>query len=83
MNEACNTQHHHGPFEDAIEEKEMTPGGCNRQKEASNFQQNHGSVKGTLEEEMFPSGWNNQIDPSNTEYYTGPVQSALPWRRKK
>ena len=55
----------------------MIPGGCNRQKEASNYQQNPGSVKGTSEEEMFPSGWNSQIETSNTEYYTGPVQSAL------
>ena len=26
---------------------------------------------------MFPSGWNSQNETSNTEYYTGPVQSAL------
>ena len=26
---------------------------------------------------MFPSGWNIQIETSNTEYFTGPVQSAL------
>ena len=26
---------------------------------------------------MFPGGWNSQIEPSNTDYYTGPVHSAL------
>ena len=52
----------------------MIPGGCNRQKEASNYQQNPGSVKGTSEQEMFPSGWNSQIEISNTEYDTGALE---------
>ena len=26
---------------------------------------------------MFPGGWNSQIETNNTEYYPGPVQSAL------
>ena len=34
--EACNTKHYPGPIEDAIEEKDMIPGGCSRQREASN-----------------------------------------------
>ena len=28
-------------------------------------------------EDMFPGGWNSQIETNNTEYYPGPLQSAL------
>ena len=34
-------------------------------------------MKGPSEEEIFPGGWNTQIETSNTDYYTGPVNSAL------
>ena len=75
--EATNTQPKPGPFEDSIKEKEMIPGGYNRQRDASNNQLDLGSVEGTLEEKLFPGGWNDQMETSNTEYYPDPVQSAL------
>ena len=30
-----------------------------------------------LMEDVFPGGWNSKIETNNTEYYPGPVQSAL------
>ena len=54
--EASNTKHNPGPFEEAIEEKDMIPGGWYRQREASNNLYDPASVEGTLEEEMFPGG---------------------------
>ena len=48
----------------------MVPGGWNRQREASNNQQDPGSVEGAFEEDMFPGGWNTQIETNYTEYYT-------------
>ena len=44
--EAVNTQHRPSLFEDNMEEKEMFPGECNMQREASNNQHDSGSVEG-------------------------------------
>ena len=43
-------------IEDAMKENEMIPGGWNRQREASNIEQNYGPVAGPLEEEMISGG---------------------------
>ena len=42
----ANTEHHPGLVEDNMEEKKMIPGGWKRQREASNNQQDSGSIEG-------------------------------------
>ena len=55
----------------------MISDGWNKQTEATNNQEDPGSVKGALEEPMFPGGLNSQIATNYTEYYPDHVQSAM------
>ena len=55
----------------------MSPGGWNRQRKASNTQQDSGIVVGTVEDEMIPDEWTYQGEATIKQHKFCPVESAM------
>ena len=66
--EVRNKQHDPGPFEGALDKKDMITGDLNNQRETSITQHDPGPVEDAMEEkEMIPGGRNRQIEASNIQ----------------